>query len=120
MRRPRTSRQSAVVADHRRLVLRGGFDRFDGHLRHLDGDGATVVRVPVVGWVPARSDGLSFFRLAGQTVSPRGRSPVTLSRLWSLSRGLSAMSMASDEPLVPKQDTRLRPLPQLIFASRWL
>jgi uncharacterized protein (TIGR00645 family) len=30
------------------------------------------------------------------------------------------MSMAADEPLVPKQDTRLRPLPQLIFASRWL
>jgi uncharacterized protein (TIGR00645 family) len=30
------------------------------------------------------------------------------------------MSMAADEPIVPKQDTRLRPLPQLIFASRWL
>ena len=30
------------------------------------------------------------------------------------------MSMAADEPVVPKQDTRLRPLPQLIFASRWL
>src|SRR5688572_29493122 len=30
------------------------------------------------------------------------------------------MSMAADEPPVPKQETRLRPLPQLIFASRWL
>jgi uncharacterized protein (TIGR00645 family) len=31
------------------------------------------------------------------------------------------MSMAPDEPIVPKEeDTRLRPLPQLIFASRWL
>jgi uncharacterized protein (TIGR00645 family) len=30
------------------------------------------------------------------------------------------MSMAADEPPVPKQNTRLRPLPQLIFASRWL
>jgi uncharacterized protein (TIGR00645 family) len=30
------------------------------------------------------------------------------------------MSMAADEPPVPKQDARLRPLPQLIFASRWL
>jgi uncharacterized protein (TIGR00645 family) len=30
------------------------------------------------------------------------------------------MSMAADEPLVPKEAKRLRPLPQLIFASRWL
>jgi uncharacterized protein (TIGR00645 family) len=30
------------------------------------------------------------------------------------------MSMAADEPLPPKEYTRLRPLPQLIFASRWL
>ena len=30
------------------------------------------------------------------------------------------MSMAADEPHVPKEVTRLRPLPQLIFASRWL
>jgi uncharacterized protein (TIGR00645 family) len=28
--------------------------------------------------------------------------------------------MAADEPTVPRQDARLRPLPQLIFASRWL
>ena len=30
------------------------------------------------------------------------------------------MSMAADEPIVPKEETRLRPLPQIIFASRWL
>ena len=30
------------------------------------------------------------------------------------------MSMAADEPLPPKEIKRLRPLPQLIFASRWL
>ena len=30
------------------------------------------------------------------------------------------MSMAADEPLPPKQARGLRPLPQLIFASRWL
>jgi uncharacterized protein (TIGR00645 family) len=29
------------------------------------------------------------------------------------------MSMSADEPVVPR-DARLRPLPQLIFASRWL
>jgi uncharacterized protein (TIGR00645 family) len=30
------------------------------------------------------------------------------------------MSMAADDPVVPRGDTRLRPLPQLIFSSRWL
>jgi uncharacterized protein (TIGR00645 family) len=30
------------------------------------------------------------------------------------------MSMAADEPLAPKDARALRPLPQLIFASRWL
>jgi uncharacterized protein (TIGR00645 family) len=30
------------------------------------------------------------------------------------------MSMAADEPLPPGRTTSLRPLPQLIFASRWL
>ena len=30
------------------------------------------------------------------------------------------MSMAADEPRVPPQAPALRPLPQLIFASRWL
>ena len=30
------------------------------------------------------------------------------------------MSMAADEPRLPLADRRLRPLPQLIFASRWL
>ena len=30
------------------------------------------------------------------------------------------MSMAADDPVVPPGDTRLRPLPQIIFASRWL
>lgn len=30
------------------------------------------------------------------------------------------MSMAADEPRLPPADRRLRPLPQLIFASRWL
>jgi uncharacterized protein (TIGR00645 family) len=30
------------------------------------------------------------------------------------------MSMAADEPVVPRDERRLRPLPQLIFASRWL
>jgi uncharacterized protein (TIGR00645 family) len=30
------------------------------------------------------------------------------------------MSMAADEPRVPPDEPRLRPLPQLIFASRWL
>ena len=30
------------------------------------------------------------------------------------------MSMAADEPLPPKEFKGLRPLPQLIFASRWL
>jgi uncharacterized protein (TIGR00645 family) len=30
------------------------------------------------------------------------------------------MSMAADEPIVPPHDRRLRPLPQLIFSSRWL
>jgi uncharacterized protein (TIGR00645 family) len=30
------------------------------------------------------------------------------------------MSMAADEPRVPSGDRRLRPLPQIIFASRWL
>ena len=30
------------------------------------------------------------------------------------------MSMVADEPLSPKEEKRLRPLPQLIFASRWL
>src|SRR6266850_8582564 len=30
------------------------------------------------------------------------------------------MSMAADDPIPPKGDTRLRPLPQLIFSSRWL
>jgi uncharacterized protein (TIGR00645 family) len=30
------------------------------------------------------------------------------------------MSMAADEPLSPKEYKGLRPLPQLIFASRWL
>jgi uncharacterized protein (TIGR00645 family) len=30
------------------------------------------------------------------------------------------MSMAADEPLAPKEARALRPLPQLIFASRWL
>src|SRR5829696_6230539 len=30
------------------------------------------------------------------------------------------MSMASDDPAVPPREPRLRPLPQLIFGSRWL
>jgi uncharacterized protein (TIGR00645 family) len=30
------------------------------------------------------------------------------------------MSMAADEPRVPPEAPALRPLPQLIFASRWL
>lgn len=30
------------------------------------------------------------------------------------------MSMAADDPIPPKHFTRLRPLPQLIFGSRWL
>ena len=30
------------------------------------------------------------------------------------------MSMAADEPIPPKAFKRLRPLPQLIFSSRWL
>ena len=30
------------------------------------------------------------------------------------------MSMAADDPVVPPHDRRLRPLPQLIFSSRWL
>src|SRR5215208_2614181 len=30
------------------------------------------------------------------------------------------MSMASDEPVPPREITGLRPLPQLIFSSRWL
>src|SRR5262245_31267229 len=30
------------------------------------------------------------------------------------------MSMAADEPSVPRADRSLKPLPQLIFASRWL
>jgi uncharacterized protein (TIGR00645 family) len=30
------------------------------------------------------------------------------------------MSMAADEPAVPPDATALRPLPQLIFSSRWL
>jgi uncharacterized protein (TIGR00645 family) len=30
------------------------------------------------------------------------------------------MSMAADEPRVPSDELRLRPLPQIIFASRWL
>src|SRR5215212_2659894 len=30
------------------------------------------------------------------------------------------MSMAADDPVVPPREKRLRPLPQLIFASRWL
>lgn len=30
------------------------------------------------------------------------------------------MSMGADEPIIPKEDRRLRPLPQLIFGSRWL
>jgi uncharacterized protein (TIGR00645 family) len=30
------------------------------------------------------------------------------------------MSMAADDPIVPRDDKRLRPLPQLIFSSRWL
>ena len=30
------------------------------------------------------------------------------------------MSMAADEPQVPPRDPGLRPLPQLIFSSRWL
>jgi hypothetical protein len=30
------------------------------------------------------------------------------------------MSMAADEPEVPPDAPALRPLPQLIFASRWL
>jgi len=30
------------------------------------------------------------------------------------------MSMAADEPIPPKEFKGLRPLPQLIFSSRWL
>jgi uncharacterized protein (TIGR00645 family) len=30
------------------------------------------------------------------------------------------MSMSADEPRVPSDEPKLRPLPQLIFASRWL
>ena len=30
------------------------------------------------------------------------------------------MSMAADEPAVPPGERSLRPLPQLIFSSRWL
>ena len=30
------------------------------------------------------------------------------------------MSMAADDPIVPKEAKALRPLPQFIFASRWL
>ena len=30
------------------------------------------------------------------------------------------MSMAADDTLAPKEARSLRPLPQLIFASRWL
>jgi uncharacterized protein (TIGR00645 family) len=30
------------------------------------------------------------------------------------------MSMAADDPAVPPREPRLRPLPQLIFGSRWL
>jgi uncharacterized protein (TIGR00645 family) len=30
------------------------------------------------------------------------------------------MSMAADDPVVPKGEPRLRPLPSLIFGSRWL
>src|SRR6188508_364919 len=30
------------------------------------------------------------------------------------------MSMAADEPIVPRDQPGLRPLPQLIFGSRWL
>ena len=30
------------------------------------------------------------------------------------------MSMAADDPIPPKEYTGLRPLPQLIFSSRWL
>jgi uncharacterized protein (TIGR00645 family) len=35
-------------------------------------------------------------------------------------RGAPAMSMAADEPIPPKEFKGLRPLPQLIFGSRWL
>jgi uncharacterized protein (TIGR00645 family) len=31
-----------------------------------------------------------------------------------------AMSMSADTPVVPPHEPRLRPLPQLIFSSRWL
>jgi uncharacterized protein (TIGR00645 family) len=34
--------------------------------------------------------------------------------------GEHTMSMAADEPSVPPEAPALRPLPQLIFASRWL
>ena len=34
--------------------------------------------------------------------------------------GDELMSMAADEPNVPRRDPGLRPLPQLIFSSRWL
>jgi len=30
------------------------------------------------------------------------------------------MSMAADDPIPPKEYGQLRPLPQLIFSSRWL
>jgi uncharacterized protein (TIGR00645 family) len=33
---------------------------------------------------------------------------------------MSAMSMSADEPISPKELQKLRPLPQLIFSSRWL
>jgi uncharacterized protein (TIGR00645 family) len=33
---------------------------------------------------------------------------------------MSFVSMAADDPIVPPGDKRLRPLPQLIFSSRWL
>src|SRR5215207_4523998 len=33
---------------------------------------------------------------------------------------ITRMSMASDEPIPPKKFPGLRPLPQLIFSSRWL
>jgi uncharacterized protein (TIGR00645 family) len=39
--------------------------------------------------------------------------------LGAMSRS-APMSMAADDPIPPKEYTGLRPLPQLIFSSRWL
>jgi uncharacterized protein (TIGR00645 family) len=52
-------------------------------------------------------------------ISLAGRAPVIIAG--RRPRGITAMSMAADDSIPPKKlEARLRPLPQLIFSSRWL